>query len=48
MNPKTSKEHLETFYHTFSEIKDEVFDAMIITGAPVELLNLKRWIIGKN
>ncbi len=35
------REHLETFYHTFSEIKDEVFDAMIITGAPVELLEFE-------
>lgn len=44
MHPKThtSKntpaEHLETFYKTFDEVKDEFFDGMIITGAPVEHL----------
>jgi len=34
----TSKEHLETFYTTFDEIKNRNFDGMIITGAPVEQL----------
>ena len=32
----TSKEHLFKFYETFDEIKDRVYDGMIITGAPVE------------
>lgn len=32
----TAAEHLTTFYKTFDEIKDEYFDALIITGAPVE------------
>ncbi|GAA0182051.1 homoserine O-succinyltransferase [Clostridium sediminicola] len=32
----TSNEHLRTFYKTFDEVKDEKFDGMIITGAPVE------------
>ena len=32
----TAAEHLATFYKTFDEIKDEYFDALIITGAPVE------------
>ncbi|OCL28081.1 homoserine O-succinyltransferase [Orenia metallireducens] len=32
----TSEEHLSTFYKTFDEIKDENFDGLIITGAPVE------------
>jgi len=31
-----SKEHLDYFYQTFSDIKDKYFDGMIITGAPVE------------
>jgi homoserine O-succinyltransferase len=31
-------EHLLAFYKTFSEIKTEKFDGMIITGAPVEML----------
>ncbi len=33
-----SAEHLETFYKGFDDVKDENFDGMIITGAPVELL----------
>jgi len=32
----TSKEHLFAFYKTFDDIKDQNFDGMIITGAPVE------------
>jgi len=32
----TPVEHLETFYKSFSEIKDLKYDGMIITGAPVE------------
>ncbi len=32
----TSAEHLETFYKTFKDIKDQKYDGMIITGAPVE------------
>ena len=32
----TSPHHLTTFYKTFSQVKDETFDGMIITGAPVE------------
>lgn len=34
----TSPHHLTTFYKTFDQIKDEIFDGMIITGAPVEQL----------
>lgn len=34
----TDKNHLNTFYKTFNDIKDEKFDGMIITGAPVEQL----------
>ena len=32
----TSQEYLKTFYRTFDEIKEEYFDGLIITGAPVE------------
>jgi homoserine O-succinyltransferase len=32
----TSMSHLNKFYQTFSEIKKEYFDGLIITGAPVE------------
>ena len=31
-----SQEHLDSFYKTIDEIKDEFFDGMILTGAPVE------------
>jgi len=34
----TSNEHLTNFYHTFNEIKNQNFDGMIITGAPIEHL----------
>ncbi len=32
----TSAEHMLAFYRTFSDVKDENFDGMVITGAPVE------------
>lgn len=35
----TSAEHMQAFYKTFDEIKDERFDGMIITGAPLEDLD---------
>ena len=31
-----AEEHLLAFYKTFDEVKDQTFDGMIITGAPVE------------
>ena len=34
----TPSEHLATFYKTFAEVKDNRYDGVIITGAPVELL----------
>lgn len=34
----TSISHLNQFYQTFDEIKNEYFDGLIITGAPVELM----------
>lgn len=37
----TASEHLETFYKTFSEVKDQYFDGLIITGAPVEHLEFE-------
>lgn len=37
----TSPEHLFTFYKTFDDIKDRTFDGMIITGAPVELMEFE-------
>ena len=38
VHKNTPQEHLTNFYKTFSELKDEYFDGMIITGAPVEKL----------
>ncbi|MBE6827729.1 MAG: homoserine O-succinyltransferase [Ruminococcaceae bacterium] len=37
----TSKEHMLKFYKNFDEIKDRKFDGMIVTGAPVELLDFE-------
>jgi homoserine O-succinyltransferase/O-acetyltransferase len=34
----TAAEHMEEFYKTFAEVKDEKFDGLIITGAPIEHL----------
>jgi len=34
----TPEEHLLTFYQTFDQVQKEKFDALIITGAPVENL----------
>ncbi len=39
VSKNTSEEHLLTFYKTFSDIKDQKFDGMIITGAPIELMD---------
>lgn len=36
-----SAEHLLTFYKTFDEIKDNRYDGMVITGAPVEQLEFE-------
>ena len=35
----TASEHLTKFYETFDQVKDNYYDGMIITGAPVELLD---------
>ncbi|OPX49320.1 homoserine O-acetyltransferase MetA [Clostridium thermobutyricum] len=37
----TSQEHLEKFYSYFDEIKEEKFDGLIITGAPVEQIEFE-------
>ncbi|MDR1775432.1 MAG: homoserine O-succinyltransferase [Actinomycetes bacterium] len=34
----TDPRHLQSFYRTFDEVKDERWDGLIITGAPVETL----------
>ncbi len=38
----TSAEHLFTFYKTFDDVKDQTFDGMIITGAPIEHLEFEQ------
>lgn len=37
----TDAGHLESFYHTFQEVREEKFDGLIITGAPVEQLDFR-------
>lgn len=37
----TAAEHLLSFYKTFNEVKNQNFDGMIITGAPVEHLEFE-------
>lgn len=34
----TSRDHMDTFYKGFNEIKNKRYDGMIITGAPIEKL----------
>lgn len=34
----TAAEHMAEFYHPFQEVKDQKFDGLIITGAPIEHL----------
>ena len=36
VSKNTSAEHLTAFYKEFDDIRDQNFDGMIITGAPVE------------
>lgn len=37
----TSPAHMEAFYHRFCDIKEQRFDGLIITGAPIELLDFQ-------
>ncbi|MGI6050575.1 MAG: homoserine O-acetyltransferase MetA [Acetivibrionales bacterium] len=37
----TPKEHLRLFYKTFDDVKDQRFDGLIITGAPVETMEFE-------
>lgn len=41
VSKNTPQEYLIKFYNTFDEIKDQKFDGMIITGAPVELMDFE-------
>ncbi len=37
----TSAEHMETFYKNYEDVKDQRFDGLVITGAPVENLEFE-------
>ena len=37
----TSVSHLNKFYQTFPDLKDQKFDGMIVTGAPVEQMEFE-------
>ena len=37
----TPREHMEVFYKTFDQIRNHRYDGLIITGAPVELLEFE-------
>jgi homoserine O-succinyltransferase len=37
----TPREHMEVFYKTFDEVRHRRYDGLIITGAPVELLDFE-------
>jgi homoserine O-succinyltransferase len=38
LSKNTPEDHLLNFYQTFDQIKDDYFDGLIVTGAPVEQL----------
>ncbi len=38
----TSSAHLDAFYKTFGDVKDQKFDGLVITGAPIELLDFEQ------
>ena len=38
----TSAEHMLKFYKTFDQVRDEKYDGMIVTGAPVEHLDFEQ------
>jgi homoserine O-succinyltransferase len=41
MSKNISEEYLMNFYKTFDEVKDQKFDGLIITGAPVEQMDFE-------
>lgn len=41
ISKNTPREHMEVFYKTFDEVKHRKYDGLIITGAPVELLEFE-------
>ena len=41
VSKNTSQEHMLTFYKSFDDVKHRTFDGLIITGAPVELMDFE-------
>ncbi len=41
VSKNTSVEHMRAFYRPWDEIRHEKFDGLIVTGAPIELLNFE-------
>ncbi len=41
VSKNTSQEHMLSFYKTFDQVKHRSFDGLIITGAPVELMEFE-------
>ena len=41
VSKNTPQEYLTSFYHTFDQIENEMYDGMIVTGAPVELMEFE-------
>ena len=37
----TSEDHLLAFYTTFDQVKERYFDGLVITGAPVEMMEFE-------
>ena len=44
----TTLSHLNEFYKTYDDVKERKFDGLIITGAPVEQMDMRKCSIGKN
>ena len=42
VSKNTPQSHMQKFYKVFDEIKEQFFDGMIITGAPVETMNFDK------
>lgn len=47
ISKNTDPEHLKKFYSTFEDIKNNYYDGLIITGAPVEQMNFEEVIYWK-
>ncbi|MBE5765657.1 MAG: homoserine O-succinyltransferase [Clostridiales bacterium] len=41
LSRNTSTQHLEAFYKTFEDVRNEKFDGLVITGAPVEQMEFE-------